>query len=537
MNHEKARKYARAQVNITYSFLLDFNQFEDLIVSLGDIWSSQDSNVIEFRNIWRNAGLNTPPSRYGFRPMLEVGSRFDLEGNKGRRLKKAIEALPDPKLEKDGKGKLKRKEIYVHSIYLESSEGEKGEGEEKSKSPLALKFLNVDLGDQEKIYRKVEKKDVHLDILIRIFRNGAGICTLSFLINNTNFKEVMILYRMAEKMSEELRCCKFNVPEGYGVKPGDYFLFDLFRELLKNLFDKMQIKTRRKAPKGRDLKSNTYRREIFWVDKEFLDTSEEFQNPYVFTVVKLNKDEYSITPWWNCPYNKWKEEQLSKENEVLNECYKEAALLILRPYTRTLFDAKNDVCLYENFRLPNTLLDGEGYFKDMDLTWNLNHLLLFYRRSSLLMGVLKEAKPKDYFEDFFKYFSQSTLRMLEILRASWHAGLAVNILLDDVIDKIKSFSSPNNLLALEELIERRRIYARYLCDHTSYAFDGAQIVDISARAEEELWLRRLREMTKIKFETIDKLFEDQLKLARLEAFSSVLKKPSKKQKITKNAKN
>lgn len=567
MNGLEHMQFAKVEVHITYSFLLDFETFEDFIIDVDSRWEELPEKL---RNYW-NIGINTPTLRWGLRPNLEVG--LNLMHAENEKLWDALKTLGVKEALKE------RREIFAHSFYFQTvppgrekfleitKNGTKGKDVGFSLN-RKVKIVCVEAGDKEEsgVYNLIKTQkvieNVGFEVVIRVLRNGSGTCTFTFTLENPELKHILILHQMAQKL-ERPNPWKYKDNKDYKETPLEFekrranerryalkppprltpkkerllFLFDLYKELINSFTTNDE--------KANDSKERPHVK-TRWVDKDFLDFEKrnESQSPYVFTVVHLDKDDKKHKRmWWNSPCpDQYKKRRLhGKDDKILN-CYKAVTALLVRPALWSRFDSEKPWELLENVRVPRNLLDEEGYFKDSHLTWDSRMLLLFHRRSSLLIGLhtfeddlTKEEIEKKFgknperkrqyirdtnFRNFFEHasFSRSVLRLLEILRASWHMGIAINMLLDDVIDNIKSLSSPSNLEALEKLIERRRMYARYLCDPTPYTFEGSQIVDISTRAEEELWLRRLREMTKAKFETIDRLFEDQLNLAKIDAF-------------------
>ncbi len=84
--------------------------------------------------------------------------------------------------------------------------------------------------------------------------------------------------------------------------------------------------------------------------------------------------------------------------------------------------------------------------------------------------------------------------------------------------------SSNNLKLLRKLIDRRRQFAYFLDDPLPYHYEGSSVTQIIAKAEEEMWLSKLRSMTFEKLEVLDKLYQDQMEYIRISRAPDFLKR-------------
>jgi len=232
-----------------------------------------------------------------------------------------------------------------------------------------------------------------------------------------------------------------------------------------------------------------------WLDWELLEwprnASGEYeinypwQNPYVFTICELRKPI--------------KGERFSAQAVVSARGREMASILTKMNLNNDRID-KDFQCMgddYMSHALP--------FNSKRKALRNLSHddrlFFSFSRRGALAITAKMDAIP-GYF------VLPSFVNLLEILRARWHLGNAVNLELDKAIEMLVSEGGePPTMYALSAVHRARAMLAMFLRDPVPYLFDGGAVTEIAQLADTELWLSRLRVNAHEKLTTLDKLIQ------------------------------
>lgn len=317
----------------------------------------------------------------------------------------------------------------------------------------------------------------------RLFDNGAGCITFKVTLeNDVNFRRIYEAHSLNQRMYKKED--SFSRLMWNGEKTD---LFNIFLKLIDKVLSNL----------------NKIQEHVVLQDKEIMDLDAddiESQNPYVLSVIERHVSE--------------KEKQICEmKSSSEPECKELAAILFRLVYPYDFFqDLKNQIT---NVRIPSELISKNGNIRNY--AWDARNLMWFSKTSSLFACTDKERIPAVLIKN-------SLLDTLEIIRTRWHMSILINAQLDLDLENFRPEASEKNLEILENLNKRRKRFASYLHDPLPYNFEGGSVSEISRVASEGMQLAELRNMTIDKFETLDKLHSDLMKLIELRRINSLLSK-------------
>lgn len=227
------------------------------------------------------------------------------------------------------------------------------------------------------------------------------------------------------------------------------------------------------------------------------------QNPNIFINLELLPESDGIKFW---------KFELSDRHDLLLNKNKELANILFGIILERNGLQKNFKEQIKHIRIPEYLKNAHGYLKNF--SWDYRIFLSCDRHSTILVEYTKD-KPKNNF------IQKSLLDALEVLRCRWHFSIVLNALLDDEIDKLEIVPSQENIIVLRNLIIRRKQLINFLHDPLLYRFIGGSVTDLIEYIEKQMWLPRLKEMLIQKFNTIDRLYEDQMRLIGIEELRKI----------------
>lgn len=118
----------------------------------------------------------------------------------------------------------------------------------------------------------------------------------------------------------------------------------------------------------------------------------------------------------------------------------------------------------------------------------------------------------------YRYSRNAILRSLELSKLRWHYAVYLNRLLDRFAEELGDPTFSKEMKKrLYELFRLRQKVARNLEDFSVYTFDDHMGAEV-ARSMRSFHIDELEESTRRKLTIIDRLFEDQIELARLREF-------------------
>lgn len=312
--------------------------------------------------------------------------------------------------------------------------------------------------------------------LTRIFVSGAGTYTFSIKFKSANeniidSKVVFNLYSLIQSLVPSPTAKRL----GFKFKTKDFFLYEFFKNNISDTCSSNNVLCHNHGL-------------ILPFDKDNNDP----QNPYCLIIAKLNDQTISLETIkrniFNIDIN---------INDGIKNIPKELALLLYR-----YIEANNIIANKE--WLAKIVKPNIKYF-DHD-EWFENLLVGVHPRSSLFLYQNNENNL-----ELIEGLTSDFLDLFELIRGRWHFNIILNEILDSIISKISS-EMRSSLNLTKEIIKNRIKYSRFLSDPLTYSFEGGLIYDISDDAQELYQLEYLKELTQKKFDIIDQLFNDNVRL-------------------------
>lgn len=341
---------------------------------------------------------------------------------------------------------------------------------------------------------EIEKSNVtaQLNYALRIYENGSGNCTFTFILENSvSFENIHAVLHLASSISyiqEDLRNKRhltYGWLNGQGKNKIDLYpdknevlLSDLFASILKsNFFPSIW--------KGKEL----------WFDSKVVKGKNSdfnnWQSPYVTTFLQLEKNDFESFEVGQCQSS---------------EHIKEIGSFACR------FSLDNSRILEDRNKLKKEyVFNSLGVYQSpSDKGRTFGHRMKNYSHHSDLFYTIGKRGAVAISPDFGSnpsYFVLPTfLNLVEILRSRWHIGSIVNLKLDELLETI---SHVKNIDELQDKIFRcKMLYGLFLKNPAPYLFDGGAITDIAEAGESIFWLDRLSSEMEKKFYIIDNLIRD-----------------------------
>ncbi|MBI5371269.1 MAG: hypothetical protein HZA79_04490 [Sphingobacteriales bacterium] len=348
-------------------------------------------------------------------------------------------------------------------------------------------------------YKKVFAK---LNFALRLYENGAGNCTFTFILDAPNFFNIHSVIRLASSISfnendketkdENQKHNTHSFLRG-STNANKFLLKDKDKISLTELFSRVI---------DSQIMPTVWKEKALWFDKKVIKKNKHdfktWQTPYIHTILEIDKTDFK-----------------NFEDNQDKNTVKELGSFIAR------FSTDNSTINTEFFKLKREyIFNSLGFYacynddekKDGIRLKNYSHHSdLFYtigKRGALAITPNLKSNPS--------YFAIPTLlNLVEILRSRWHLGSIVNLKLDDTLQLI-SRSKPGELEnILDDVFLCRALYGFFLQNPAPYLFDGGAITEIAEAGEETFWLKKLTVDTERKFGVLEKLLRDQLERKRL----------------------
>jgi hypothetical protein len=360
----------------------------------------------------------------------------------------------------------------------------------------------------------IEFKEItcRLSYDIRIFENGTGTCTFSFLStkteHNIDFEKILLIQHLATSITplasksnaeDELLAQKHlthsyikassNLKEKFKCIQADHiYLAELFTFLL-NSFETLN-----------DIVSD--KKSLLFLDKKIkiFNEKKNWQNPYVITILEVDKSDLA---------------SISENQDRLTT--KEIGAIAVR----LTCDNSEDPREYFKSLRREYVYKSLGYYispredKHNHKIWlrNYSHYdNLFYtfgRRAAIAITVNFESHPSYYAIPTF-------VNIIEILRSRWHLGTIANLKLDETFERIAHRDDINRMI--DEIFKCRILYGLFLQNPTPYLFDSGAVTEISDSAENVFWLSRISYELEKKLAAIDRLVDVKFSKASLKKF-------------------
>lgn len=287
------------------------------------------------------------------------------------------------------------------------------------------------------------------------------------------------------------------------------------------------------------------------VELHGIEDSKPWQTPYICIYADVDPDSTMIKqkgketqPWWFCSDYVDSNSSpntcnaISGKKIAINRCYKEVVFLLLRLYQWRYFlgvDAllkrvnskKNNVKdeMHKVLAPPELFyITSQGrLFKDINLVWDSRYLMLYHKRSSVVLNCVEDSIPENGHRrrDFKELFRQSLLNSLEVVRAQWHAAVLVGLNLDSLIDKLSSSESSRDINILSEVANHRVMYSKLLRDPLSSGTDAAALAEVHERAAHDYQIAQLYSALRDKFQAVDSLISDQSMIQNILALTKI----------------
>ncbi|MCK4375083.1 MAG: hypothetical protein KAX19_07135, partial [Candidatus Brocadiae bacterium] len=190
--------------------------------------------------------------------------------------------------------------------------------------------------------------------------------------------------------------------------------------------------------------------------------------------------------------------------------------MLLRIMCREAFQDANSSRL-----LPDEPQSMEAYPLRNRL-WNDYLWLAFGTRAALMLGYEEDVKvwegdkgdrsPTDRLRQAFRTVLIDTC---ELLRGRWHTLVILNWTLDKVILQMRG-AGPIGSEILDSIIGLRRQFALYLNNPMVYRFEGGSFTTVMQEARTTFWIELLERTLTMKFQHVDRMFEEQLHRQALE---------------------
>ena len=225
----------------------------------------------------------------------------------------------------------------------------------------------------------------------------------------------------------------------------------------------------------------------------------ESQNPFVITACQILKESNSELSWWKEP-PPWSTPTEQSEN------WREVGSILLRITELDKNDIKEDL---KNLRLPKKY-DLFGYNLE-NMAWDDRLYIAFHPRSCVFL-------THDLTEKHSKFMLPSLVDVMETLRGHWYASVIINALLDDLISQVNLSDNYFTSDIMQTFLYLRRIWAMHLHDPTMYNFEWGSITKIALMAQQTMGIDKLSDLTYRKFEVLEKVWDDQIRLYRAQKY-------------------
>lgn len=371
------------------------------------------------------------------------------------------------------------------------------------KIDIVSPFKKITGNNTHKIsFKKTTCFDLSYDI--RIFENGTGTCTFSFLLgknnNDTSLEQILLIQHLATSISN------LNGDNRHLQK--EKHLTHSFLKVTKSLRDKF--------PKIRTKTGHIYLAELFSVlldsfvslqgvicngcdqkkvspsgfTKKLIHAKQNWQNPYVVSIIQVNEESIK---------------HIVKQQDRLTT--KEIGAIAVRLTCDNGLNPSD----YINSLRREYIYKSLGFYINIgdqkhpnQQPWikNYSHYdNLFYtygRRAAVAITHNFESHPS--------YFAiPSFMNIIEILRSRWHLGTITNLKLDETFEKIAHREDINKIV--DEIFSCRVLYGLFLQNPTPYLFDSGAVTEISDTADNVFWLSRISIELENKLNAIDRLVE------------------------------
>lgn len=350
--------------------------------------------------------------------------------------------------------------------------------------------VNKDGKNNPKEIVEFKKITTQLNYALRIYENGSGNCTFTFILDkDVSFEKIHFILHLASSISyiqKDLKNVKhltYGWLNGVGKKniplyppKEEVSLTDLFSCLI----DSNHFPT-------------IWKRKKLWFDSKVIKgKSKDFNNwqsPFVTTFLQLNRNDFD-----------------DFENGQAPEHIKEIGSFACRfslDNSRIIQDANKlkREYVFNSFGFYHCPADEKNR-SGLRMKNYSHHCDLFYtigKRGAVAISPDFTSNPSYYVLPTF-------LNLIEILRSRWHIGSIVNLKLDELLESI---SHTNEMDVLQEKVFRCKVlYGLFLKNPTPYLFDGGAITDIAEVGESIFWLDKLSSEMEKKFYIIDNLVND-----------------------------
>lgn len=329
--------------------------------------------------------------------------------------------------------------------------------------------------------------EAELNYSIRIYENGSGNCTFTFILNkDASYENIHNILHLASTISyiqDDLENIKHLTYSWIKGKPDNTSILTSSKIFLTELFSSI-IKS--------DIFPSIWSEKKLWFDPKVIKGGRQFNNwqsPYIVTLLQVDKNDFIEFEKWQRP-DMVKEigsiaGRLSLDNaNITTDAYK-----IKREYVFSslgFYHCPPDEQNRTGIRMKN-------YSHHSDLFYTIG------KRGAIAISPDFESNPS--------YFVLPTLiNLVEILRSRWHLGSIVNLKLDDLLEVISQTNDLNEFQ--DKVFSCKVLYGLFLKDPTPYLFDGGAITEIAEAGEEIFWLRRLSSEMEKKLSIIDALLDD-----------------------------
>lgn len=388
-----------------------------------------------------------------------------------------------------------------------------------------------------------------LEGLVRIMDSGIGTFTLSFYINKgsesitseTIFKHYTLLNLSDNKQYEypqiitehdpffsyanlENEIKKDNKHGNENGKPNR--LINKLSRLLNTLFEEKGIITFGcEKHQSHNCNNND---DCPGSNDALLDHSPylDCQNPYIVVTGKLEKKSIDLKydkekpfaghplSWWNYYDGKGLERIKPDDQQIIIRNLKETMILLLRYIIgKDLLKLGNDefdrVVPIPFYRTSlNVFMKNYSYFEQAYIASHHRTTVLFHEDISDEIDN-KHIKELSGVPEFV---SDSILDLFETIRMRWHFSVILNELLDTEIRSLANTPAFENKKFAHKLLLHRKQFAFFLSDPLTYSYGGTLVNDLIERSKESFQLDYLKDSIDKKFEVIDSLIRDLLRV-------------------------
>jgi hypothetical protein len=443
-------KYKKAIINFTYSFSWDVTMcdFDDIAESANAVDVKEGADIVNEK--WLNLYLFNRPVSWA---------------------KKENQASYHPNI-------ISQNLLVLHRKGIISEDAE------------IVIPVNKDHNSNFKDAVEYKKLNAQLNYAVRIYENGSGNCTFSFILNkNVNLENIHNVLHLASSVSyieEDLlnvQHLTFSWLNGRNLKI-DKKLHNKDKIYLSDLFSNI-IESKIFPP--------IWKQKKLWFDSKVIkgngDDYRNWQSPFVLTFLETDKKDFEDFEQWQRPEHLKEIGSIAcrfslDNSKIVNDSYK-----LKREYIFSSFGAYQ--CSIDETKRSGIRLKNYSHHSDLFYTIG--------KRGAIALSPDFASNPS--------YFVLPTfLNLVEILRSRWHLGSIVNLKLDELLEKI---SHTKNIDELQDKIFRCKVlYGLFLKNPAPYLFDGGAITDIAEAGEEIFWLERLSIEMEKKFLVMDKLVDD-----------------------------